>query len=45
MVEALRWGWIDSRAERIDDDAVRQRFTPRKPGSNWSAIKRPASDA
>ena len=38
VVEALRWGWIDSRAERIDDDAVRQRFTPRKPGSNWSAI-------
>ena len=38
VVEALRWGWIDSRAERIDDDAMRQRFTPRKPGSNWSAI-------
>jgi uncharacterized protein YdeI (YjbR/CyaY-like superfamily) len=38
VVVALRWGWIDSRAERIDDDAMRQRFTPRKPGSNWSAI-------
>lgn len=36
--EALCFGWIDSVAQRIDDDAVRQRFTPRKPGSNWSAI-------
>ncbi len=36
--EALCWGWIDSRAERIDEDAVRQRWTPRKPTSNWSAI-------
>lgn len=38
VVEALRFGWIDSRAERIDEEAVRQRWTPRKPGSNWSAI-------
>lgn len=38
VVEALRYGWIDSRAERIDDDARRQRWTPRRPGSNWSAI-------
>jgi uncharacterized protein YdeI (YjbR/CyaY-like superfamily) len=38
VVEALRWGWIDSRAERIDDDTRRQRWTPRKPGSIWSAI-------
>lgn len=38
VVEALRWGWIDSRAERIDDDARRQRWTPRKPSSTWSAI-------
>ena len=38
VVEALCWGWIDSRAERIDDDARRQRWTPRRPGSNWSAI-------
>jgi uncharacterized protein YdeI (YjbR/CyaY-like superfamily) len=36
--EALCWGWIDSRAERIDQDAIRQRWTPRKPSSNWSAI-------
>ena len=36
--EALCWGWIDSRAERIDEDARRQRWTPRKPASNWSAV-------
>jgi len=36
--EALCYGWIDSMAQRIDDDAVRQRWTPRKPGSNWSTI-------
>ena len=36
--EALCFGWIDSVAQRIDDDAVRQRWTPRKPGSNWSTV-------
>lgn len=38
VVEALRFGWIDSTVRRIDADARRQRWTPRKPGSNWSAI-------
>lgn len=36
--EALCWGWIDSRSERIDDEARRQRWTPRRKGSNWSAV-------
>jgi len=36
--EALCFGWIDSRVERIDDDAVRQRWTPRRPGSAWSQV-------
>ncbi|MBM6398865.1 YdeI/OmpD-associated family protein [Phycicoccus sp. MQZ13P-5] len=36
--EALCWGWIDSRAERIDEHARRQRWTPRRTGSNWSAV-------
>jgi len=36
--EALCYGWIDSKSQRIDDDRVRQRWTPRKPGSNWSNI-------
>ncbi|TRW46070.1 YdeI/OmpD-associated family protein [Georgenia yuyongxinii] len=38
VVEALCFGWIDSVAQRIDADAVRQRWTPRKPGSTWSRI-------
>ncbi len=36
--EALCFGWIDSQIQRIDDDTVRQRWTPRKPGSTWSAV-------
>jgi uncharacterized protein YdeI (YjbR/CyaY-like superfamily) len=36
--EALCFGWIDSMAQRIDDDTRRQRWTPRKSGSNWSTI-------
>lgn len=35
---ALCWGWIDSVAQRIDDDATRQRWTPRKRTSNWSKV-------
>lgn len=36
--EALCFGWIDSLSQRIDDDARRQRWTPRKATSNWSAV-------
>jgi uncharacterized protein YdeI (YjbR/CyaY-like superfamily) len=36
--QALCFGWIDSRANAIDADRYMQRFTPRKPGSNWSKI-------
>ncbi len=36
--EALCFGWIDSVSQRIDDDARRQRWTPRKPNSNWSSV-------
>ena len=36
--EALCFGWIDSQAQRIDEDAVRQRWTPRRSGSVWSAV-------
>jgi len=35
---ALCFGWIDSTSYRIDESARRQRWTPRKPRSNWSAI-------
>ena len=38
VLEALCFGWIDSRLERIDADAVRQRWTPRRPGSVWSTV-------
>lgn len=38
VIEALCWGWIDSVAQRIDEDTTRQRWTPRKSTSNWSAI-------
>ena len=34
--EALCFGWIDSIVRRIDDDRYMQKFTPRKPRSNWS---------
>jgi uncharacterized protein YdeI (YjbR/CyaY-like superfamily) len=36
--EALCFGWIDSVSQRIDDDTVRQRWTPRKAGSVWSRV-------
>jgi uncharacterized protein YdeI (YjbR/CyaY-like superfamily) len=36
--EALCFGWIDGVRRRIDDDTYSIRFTPRKPGSTWSAI-------
>ncbi len=36
--EALCFGWIDSLVQRIDEDAVRQRWTPRKAASNWSTV-------
>ena len=36
--EALCHGWIDGVRSRIDDQAYKIRFTPRKPSSTWSAI-------
>jgi uncharacterized protein YdeI (YjbR/CyaY-like superfamily) len=36
--EALCFGWIDGITRRIDEDAYCIRFTPRRRGSNWSAI-------
>jgi uncharacterized protein YdeI (YjbR/CyaY-like superfamily) len=36
--EALCFGWIDGQIRRIDDERHAQRFTPRKPGSNWSKV-------
>jgi uncharacterized protein YdeI (YjbR/CyaY-like superfamily) len=36
--EALCFGWIDGVRRGVDGERHVQRFTPRKPGSNWSAV-------
>lgn len=36
--EALCFGWIDSVSQRVDGDSRRQRWTPRRARSNWSAV-------
>lgn len=36
--EALCYGWIDGITYRIDDELIATRFTPRRKGSNWSAV-------
>ena len=36
--EALCFGWIDGVRNGIDSESYRNRFTPRKPKSNWSDV-------
>jgi uncharacterized protein YdeI (YjbR/CyaY-like superfamily) len=36
--EALCFGWIDSVAQRMDEDSRRQRWTPRRANSMWSNV-------
>ena len=36
--QALRFGWIDGVRRSLDDESYTNRFTPRKPTSNWSLI-------
>lgn len=36
--EALCFGWIDGIRKSVDGDSYMNRFTPRRPGSFWSAI-------
>ncbi len=36
--EALCVGWIDGVRKRVDDERYTIRFTPRRRGSNWSAV-------
>ena len=36
--EALCFGWIDGVRKRIDEHSYQIRFTPRRPGSIWSAV-------
>ena len=38
--EALCFGWIDSIVKAIDEKKYAQRFTPRKPRSQWSEMNR-----
>ena len=38
--EALCFGWIDSVAQKLDDERSMQKFTPRKPKSVWSKINK-----
>jgi len=35
--EALCVGWIDSLVKRLDEERYARKFTPRNPGSEWSA--------
>ncbi len=41
---ALRHGWIDGTAQRIDDDYYIQKFTPRTKRSRWSKINRASAE-
>ena len=36
--EALGFGWIDGVRHRLDAQRYTVRFTPRRPGSSWSAV-------
>jgi uncharacterized protein YdeI (YjbR/CyaY-like superfamily) len=38
--EALCFGWIDGIVKRIDEERYAQRYTPRRPNSNWSEPNR-----
>ena len=35
--EALCFGWIDGLRKKVDEEAYKIRFTPRRPNSKWSA--------
>ena len=36
--EALCFGWIDGLRKTVDDASYAIRFSPRRPGSNWSSV-------
>ena len=36
--EALCFGWIDGVRRKVDEESYSNRFTPRRPNSNWSAV-------
>jgi uncharacterized protein YdeI (YjbR/CyaY-like superfamily) len=43
--EALCFGWIDSKATRLDEERYMQTFTPRRKKSVWSALNKRRIDA
>ena len=40
VIEALRYGWIDSRVAPARQETSRQWFSPRRPGSIWAATNK-----
>lgn len=38
--EALCFGWVDSRPNKLDTERFKLLFTPRKPGSPWSRLNK-----
>ncbi len=44
LESALCFGWIDARREALDERYFLQRFTPRRPRSNWSRINRETAE-
>lgn len=38
--EALCFGWIDGIAKKFDSERSAQRFTPRRPKSNWTELNK-----
>ena len=40
VLEALCFGWVDSRPGAVDDERTRLYFSPRRPGSAWAATNK-----
>ena len=40
VLEALCFGWIDSKVQRIDDERYQQFFSVRKPTGNWNGLNK-----
>lgn len=40
VLEALRWGWVDSTVKPVDEHRSMQWFAPRRRGSMWTRINK-----
>ncbi len=40
VLEALRYGWVDSTVKGLDEDRTMMWFAPRRPGSMWTRINK-----